>query len=435
MEIQTSAFRGETQYFLDSAQEDGSLLAAAWGAIRLYGDRDKVDEIVNAPRLGRRYSETRAVAIELDRYGLEIIAQLEDQSRRNALIGLGVMSLLHQINDKAAWLCDFNFTDRTTGGAETWLPRGRRARKMTAKNLRHLMSPRAIRRYAKERVSEFIHLRHAFDAMMALPWAPPTQAEIDAFNADCDWQFQTWRRRESQALTNAAGTRAAYVDWRGGQPVAVMADGTVVSARPKPRYDRSARTKIKRAAALAAGLLGATTVSAFAQGKPVEIRGEKIAFEVMLTGRLDALGHGAISVNLMALDGQRLSGLCVYHPKTPALDQLAAIALHCSAGVEQELIDIGNLYSVQAEGYEHDVIKARYGKAEEVSEAYRQLNQIPDIRDMFSTFDKQREQAKKYESSALHLYRDAVAVIVLGRYAKHAPIEDFKASMERIRNG
>lgn len=337
MEFQTTDLPPDVQYVLDSAGEVGEITAAANAAIHLYADRREVMDIVDRDR-GVRWPQNQFdLAMELEEYGQNIIRELPPEMR-TGFVEMGFYHIARNIHGKALCLSDWNFTDATVGGAtikQFAKPRLNGNGQPTPKTMRRLRSRRAIRSYIRK-VREVAHARAIAQSL-----------------ASIEFELGRFHYNDLVDLLNQQ-RRAIRVRLHG------IRESVCAREAPSKRVTRQERGKIKRAASIAAAVLGASSVSAFARGEPVMIRGEQVAFSVSLSGGLAAQGHSAVRVGLHDLNGKRLSGLCVYYPETPALDQLAAMALDVSAGAEDEIIATGNLYELEKDALDHPVIKQKY---------------------------------------------------------------------------
>mgnify|MGYP000252198734 CR=1 FL=1 len=402
---QTSALPGEVQYFIDGACEEHELLGCHHVALTLYGDRARLAEIVagtvariepedviaraavvDAGRTPRNWRAGRlSIALALAEEAASLIRRCPFADQVGfAALGYGHLRLV--VRDHAEFFASWRFEDATTGGAaKPFLKHWRLDRQMrpTPAVRRHLASPKAIRRYVKHN-QEWRHVRALYETIADLP-------------LPCDVSAG---ERLIEALKQRANEQRSRM----------YADLVRRAPRSDPKIVRkiqaASRKVTKRAAVMAAALLGASTVSAFARGEPVIIPAKDIAFRVVAAGSMDHLGHGALHVDLQTLEGQRLSGLCVYFDKTPALDQLSAIALHAAAGEEATVIRAGNLYAVEAAAAEHPALA---GRATPIAA------QVPEIMS-----DRARIEMAKAEHLALHgaIYREATAIAILGRRAR-----------------
>lgn len=355
MEIRWSFLPVRVQHFLDAALEEGEMTAAAATACRLYGDSTVLTDLLRDDDWrGIRSRRVRAIAAE--NYGIDLIKRLPP-ARGDALLAMGILSLTRATRELVPVLCAWNFEDSTKGGC--LLPFRRhwrltRSDELPPKTARRLKSPRAIRRYV-ERSVEVRHLRilaaGIFDSIKGR-----------TFNLDC-WQAE-WRdvvadlNEQRQLASLLVEDDIEQPD--GGIPAAdINLAHHVVPAIETRRQRRSRRRSMIKAATLAAALVGTATVSAFARGEAVTIRGEKFSISAQRTAWLWWMGHGAIQVGIVANDGRRLAGLCVYQDKTPALDQLATLALYASAGDEESVLAAGNLYAIEPDAHSDPLFAGR----------------------------------------------------------------------------
>lgn len=97
-------------------------------------------------------------------------------------------------------------------------------------------------------------------------------------------------------------------------------------------------------------LVSPETARMFLGGDCVTIEGQRFTFHIKKQHRASTMGHAGLQIELAERGGKVLSNLCLYWQDTPAIDQVAAIAMHVAAGEEDELIETGNLYACR-EGY------------------------------------------------------------------------------------
>jgi hypothetical protein len=123
---------------------------------------------------------------------------------------------------------------------------------------------------------------------------------------------------------------------------------------------RQNRATIKRAAVCAASVLGSGAVSDFAAGRSIILDGETLALDVARVASAARLGHSGLHVVAVDRTSKRkLADMCVYIEKTPALDQLTALALAMKAGEETHIIQTANLSNVTELGFAHPLIAER----------------------------------------------------------------------------
>lgn len=407
---QTTPIPQSVQYFLDGACECHELLGCHLIALTLFGDRQRMADIVagtvhrltpaeavaraeaidagQSPRRNWR-GDRQSIALALADEAMSIIRQCdEDEQRSYAALAYGHFRVI--VRDHAEFFASWRYEDLTTGGAaKPFLKRWRLDRTMqpTPALAGHLASAKAIRRYVK-RDSECAHVRALYETIAGLPLPSDLSA--------------------GERLIAALNKRLQE------QRVQLFRDIELKRPQPNTRLVRQAiaaqRKVTKRAAVMAAALLGASTVSAFARGEPVIIPGRDIAFRIVAAGRMDQIGHGALRVDLQSLEGQRLSGLCVYFEGTPALDQLTAIALHAAAGEEAAVIKTGNLYAIDAAAAGHPALAER---AKPKPSGFSDRQHI--------TRDRERQLIELGKNQHFQrcgaIYREAAAVAICGRRA------------------
>lgn len=375
MEFRPSALAHDTQYLMDGALDCSEINSFVYAIMMLWGEQKRIDKIweESRPHKGRGWllGGRRARCLALSAYAHEIAADMPVADRR-ALFAFDLANERKTINDYADFYARSNFEDQTVGGAMQPFRNGSQIRMRrvwidgtpvdlpTKGILRHLCAPRAIARHVKINLNDIVHYRDLTDAMRKLPWPSSAEEGRDVLG----WM--------DEQRVQAAGRTAAVME-------RVMADhrALVASVKPAPRRGptRDVRKRIIRAASMATTFLGASAVSAFAAGAPVEIRGETVLLEA--TGRPSNMGHGSLDVRVKSLEGRRLANLCVFFDKTPAIDQLVALKLHFDAGEEKAVLDKGNLFNITPEGAAHPIVLAHH------KPAARQRNATQELQDEY----------------------------------------------------
>jgi len=128
------------------------------------------------------------------------------------------------------------------------------------------------------------------------------------------------------------------------------ADEVAITVTPQTRlswrkYDRDERKAIRRGIELLADLIGQEAMRDFLRTRKMEIQGEK--FSIHLT--LDHLkeSHGGATTKVYVGEDE-ICSLCIYTPDTPILDHVASLITHVRAGLEDDIISIGNPFSIKA---------------------------------------------------------------------------------------
>jgi hypothetical protein len=164
-------------------------------------------------------------------------------------------------------------------------------------------------------------------------------------------------------------------------------------------------------------LIGASQVGAFAQGQTITLPGQALSLEIARGRSVTTTGHGALDVGLCAPDGTRLASVCVYFDKTPALDQLAALALHLNAGEETAVLDTGNLFSITAAGAEHPLVKQHMAKRP-TTEDQALMDRVMRHGLNQNDHDRKRAAQNRYKADTIAIYVDSVTTLVWGRDAR-----------------
>src|SRR4051794_14971694 len=124
MELATEPLAGETEYFLDGALENYEMDAASYLALRLYGDRPIVNEIV--ARGGHEFRglrERRAKAAELMDAADGVLTALAPDVA-GGLVFRGLAEIPRRITELGEVYADWALTDETEGGAMLPFRRG-----------------------------------------------------------------------------------------------------------------------------------------------------------------------------------------------------------------------------------------------------------------------------------------------------------------------
>lgn len=216
--------------------------------------------------------------------------------------------------------------------------------------------------------------------------------------------------REAEALDALRIAQMEQHQRRKEEGIRQMMQRGLATVRPKPitrlglRKQHRIATKSANAAVM---VLGRDPVSRFMHGAPISLPGEQITLEAKLIGSIwSTTGHGNMTVDVKSHAGERLAGLCVYFDATPVLDQLAALALHISAGNELAVLAAANVTSLTPEGGRHPIFAERA--------AARQTTGFPPSSD----YQIRNEVMRRYHADVGHHYRSAVEVQVFGRDVK-----------------
>lgn len=412
MDIRLTPLPDTHQHFLDGAVDEAGMTSASGIALCLYGDPGRIAGIIDRSRT-RPFSwrARQVICFELAEYSFEIIAALP-LHRQGALISMGFAHILSSISSLSETCADWAHEDMTIGGALE--PYRRHARHdddfhATKGAARKLYAPGWIAKRARSYV-EVLHLRDTARRMIQAGRNVPLNYDTGPVSDDINRQMTAFRAAWAQIpreddYIGAPGwdapTLAAYD--RAGQP------------RPtKPRVrlvDKKARRIIKRATVMAAALLGASTVGAFARGEHVVLPGRAVDLQVRCVGPLAAQGHGRLAISVLDKAATPLADLCVYIKDTPALDQLTAFALHMEAGMEADVIRDANITRIWPAGVDHEAIR-KPGKSHAAA-------WMPGGR--MDEWARQRAARNAYYEATKDVWQREIRTIVLGRLAREMP--------------
>jgi hypothetical protein len=109
---------------------------------------------------------------------------------------------------------------------------------------------------------------------------------------------------------------------------------------------RKHQSVLKKSSAFLSRLIGTNNVTMFVGGKSIRVEGQRFVFELKKANIL-AENHGALSISVLDKESdRRLFDLCWYVERTPALDQISALVMAVRAGEEDEIIRVGNMFSI-----------------------------------------------------------------------------------------
>lgn len=430
MKLQSTPLDTDSEYVLDCCCDDEDIDQSASMALRLYGDRARIKDIVeNTPVVVRQEVSPsgwrRNIAGRLCAYADELIEHLTIP-QQGMLYGLGLVHLRHVVTRGAEHLAFWALGDMVEGGyAQNYNRPARSKDGVTpyAKDARRARAPNFIRRYVKREacphwrplansvIRRGVHLpRSAIvaDVEIATKLLDEQRQRINAHHAQ-QWDEVEHRRNQGQpldiAVTLKPGVRKR---WRS-------------RARDKQRV-------MKRAAKTAVSVLGEQAVANFAKGKEVMIVGEQAAYRVKPRRGLSDLGHGALDLTLCdPVSLQSLASLCFYIEKTPTLDQLTAIGLHAAAGEELDILKTANVTAVMRDGIGHPLLASRMPEpARAIDEMIAHIGRAPAaeiVTDRRSIRERRGMRDAQYFADTQDIWIDAVGVYMLGPRLNKLSIE------------
>ncbi len=427
LEPQSTELPSQTEYLLDQAVEASELDMGSRMVLIVYGDRTRIEGIVGGgwtpavaedgviylDRLSdRRWKfERQRKGVALMAYAGELLADLDPLRRAGALL-LGTAGLLTMADGLAECFSGWAIEDSCEGGALEPFDRSKRTpwQHMKRDRLpfkrvgRRLHAPKWMRRYVGLHQEEGPgQMRSLWNAVKAR--SAEARVDVDAAWTVFDEDFTRMRERLRQRERV--------------QMARIMAEG-IPALHPRKvtykiaRADRIAlRQKRKaaiRSAIFAAGLLGAGTVSAFAAGRTVHIAGQDAILEIAKRGSIYASNHAALEIVLLDKSRAKLADLCLYVQDTPAIDQLAALALAMEAGEERELIATANITKIAPAGIGHALLAEKYKATEHARDAI-----IPYDAGALSIYEARRLHNATYWAETKDIWIDTLGTYVFNR--------------------
>lgn len=397
--LQTTPIDPQTEYVIDSALEHDELDAGSHVALKLYAPRTNLMRIVDDEDYvfdGHDSMRTRLNRCEaLANLADDILYQLPIHDR--APIAVAGWKAAHARIRSLAWhyaICAHQ--DAITGGCmvawkrPTGGPESRRMHdyRLTAKQSRRLASLSWIKRYVRseQETADLVRVGRRVRARLSGVDMAAHADAAEQITRRLQAQHEGYRRYNERQIARMSTTSQL---------------SRAITALGHRKVIRSQRAIIKRATVLAAGVLGAANLSAFAAGRPIELTGETLILEVARLSSAAAMGHGQLAmVAIDPISKRRLADLCVYHDRTPALDSVTALALAMQSGEESEIIRTANLSRVTDLGLQHPLI-AEKGK--------QQMTRP------HPPHDDRRAANEAYWRRTQHLWTEAVGVAALGR--------------------
>lgn len=132
------------------------------------------------------------------------------------------------------------------------------------------------------------------------------------------------------------------------------------SLQPITKRQRKARRKVvAKSYELLRDVTGEETAKAFFEGDRITITGREFDFVCSRGRSLHAPGHGNVKVEIADKQGVVLADLCVFLADSPAMDQVAALALYTMVGDERKILNTGNLFNIRDAGADHPILASR----------------------------------------------------------------------------
>jgi len=226
---------------------------------------------------------------------------------------------------------------------------------LTKRVVRRLLSPDAIRRFAKK--DPWAECRRtAAKALMARATedtqAFVAQTDVRALRSVTDWinaeretQRQEYARVLEQVRLTIEKPLCSSPEWKAAYDEALRTKKKLEPMRR--RHERRNRKALAKGFQLVSSLMGYEKARMFISGEHISVAGQRFTFVMRKQGSSTTVGHAGLEIQITTPSGEPLSHLCLYFEDTPAIDQIAAVALHVASGEEDDLIRTGNLYKEQ----------------------------------------------------------------------------------------
>jgi len=428
--LQETDIDPETAYVLDCCCDDNTIDAGASVALLLYGDRNRIRDIVENTPVGysRRdhvFGWRTGISAHLSAYADSLILDLPIETQ-GLLFGSAMIHIRHLVHSSAEFMADWAIRDMVEGGCSKDYNRPPRSKDEVTpyrKDLRRLHSASWIRRYVK-REPELRRWRALADGVIArgrgLPRAA-LRADVGAFDA---------LRKEQRARIRAQEA----IQWARmmGDDDAVQTDNVRVTLKRQVlghivREQRRRRAVLKKALRTAVSVVGHDVATSFVRGNPVMLVGDHAAFKIRKYNSAASIGHGALDITLCDKDSHEpLADLCFYIDKTPALDQMTAIGLHVASGDELDILETANIVRVKPAGIGHPLVSSRHsppGLLENAAivDAPTQPLQLRPY--LGSVEERRRIRGSTYFEKTKPMWIDATGVQVLGPRFNELSIE------------
>ena len=405
MEPRTTQFADRTQYFFDGAQEASELDTGSALTLELYGDEEKITALIDADGplvsgiIKGHFKNRREKCRQLAAMADDILPHLPEM-RRAGIASAGLKYVSHEVYDLAETMSWWTIEDEIDGGCMEPCRRRPRCRNGVTNKLtaRRLLSPKFIRRYVKVNAPE--HAKHL----------------VDLHNIVLRRAIQTQPCHDPELIRLYRAQLAAVAP----RHDRMMAEAFPRLSRPTPKDQRKV---IRRSFDVAVSLLGETTVRSFLRGETIKLLGNETMLMLRKRGRLDARGHGCLSVVIADREGTTLADLCTYIEDTPTLDQLCGFALWMNAGEERKIMETANITKLADGGRDHPVIQHHYEQRRLQQAQLMEDDDEHAVYDLITgrvkhrfalTHEQKRDRASQYWDKTKGEWLEAMMVFVIG---------------------
>lgn len=347
MELQKAPLPPDCEYFIDSALEHEEIDACAALTLKLYAPRVTLMNVIDQEYkhdgpawMGLRLSKCDELTALADGIHCQLPVDV-----RGPLAWAGVCHVRHWVAGTANMMAWWAQEDMIKGGCGEPYKRARNRAHWRHIDNYTLMPSQRRRLYNHGWIRKYVHQSPEKSrlAMMGMR----TRARIRGLD---------WMSAKDQAEKIAAMLEAQHENYRRTNE-RVIRQFAARELRQTKLLTKAHRKIAAKAAATAERVIGSDNLRRWNAAQPVTITGSTIAFDVARSQSSATMGHGGLILTAVDKDtGRKLANMCLYHEKTPALDQLTALALAVMAGEEAEIMTTANLSNVTDLGAKHPLI-------------------------------------------------------------------------------
>jgi hypothetical protein len=314
----------DVSYFMDCAAESMDIAYDALSWMRYFCPNPQLLQLVNFdPRRdpeGVWRNEIKTLENCTNAYKRWFADQKVDPLEKIVCVGSGLASLRYMVREIARHVADFSIYE-----GSKWGPFG----EYTSSERKGL---KPIRRFKPYRMVEDGAFSHE-----------DGHNEIFVY----DWRQALDQHYPRQCVRWIGDILTRYQELATQLPdeIEIRVPRPIYRHRDRVTYDRDERKAIRRGVELLDGLIGAKARRDFLNTKKLDIPGEQFTLRMTLEGLNGS--HGGAKTQVIVNDAP-VCNLCIYTPGTPTLDHIASMIVHVRAGLENDIIEIGNPYDIKA---------------------------------------------------------------------------------------
>ncbi len=390
MDMQTVPLPPDVEYFIDAALEHEELDACAALTLKLYAPRVTLMNIID-----QEYKHDGPAWMRQRVRKCDDLTALADGTHcqlpadvRDPLAWAGVRHVRHWVTGTANMMAWWAQEDMIKGGCAEPYKQARNRAHWRHIDAYTLMPSQRRRLYNHGWIRKYVHQSPEKKRLSVM--GVRTRARTRGLD---------WLSVKDHAEKIAAMLEAQHESYRRTNERAIRQ--FVARELKQPRALTKAHRKVAvKAAATAERVIGRENLTRWNTAQPVTITGSTIAFDVARSNSSTTMGHGGLILTAVDKDtGRKLANMCFYHEKTPALDQLTALALAVAAGEEAEIVATANLSNVTDLGARHPLIEGHKSARE----------------GQWRPRDIVRERNEEYWQATKSVWLETLGTLVLGQ--------------------